>query len=114
MSMIVGYILTGLGAFSTFYFWSYIENDHWYTYTSPLTSHESTMLTMLFLSFALLIGGIVTISFSVLKNKNSGKLNQIENFNGGKPKNVCPKCGTNVTDNCSTCPACGYQFKKKE
>lgn len=114
MSMVIGYVLTGFGAFGTFYFWSYIENDHWYTYTSPLTSHESTMLTLLFLSLATLVGGIMTIVFSVLKNKNSGKLNQIQNFKNGQPKNVCPNCGINVADDCSACPACGYHFEKKE
>lgn len=113
MAMVMGYILIALGASGTFYFWSYIENDYWYTYTAPFTSHETTMLTLLFLSFALLIGGVVTIIVSVLKSKNTGKLNQIQNFKKGLPKNVCPSCGLNVTDSCSACPACGYRFEKE-
>lgn len=113
MAMVIGYILTGVGAMGTAYFWTYIENDYWYTYTSPLTSHESTMLTLLFLSFVMLIGGILSIIVSVLKNKNAGKLNQIQNFKKGQPKNVCPSCGLNVTEDCPTCPACGHHFEKR-
>lgn len=102
MNMILGYVMTFLGFSGTFYFWSYIKHDYWYTYTAPFTSHETTVLTLLVFSIFALIAGIGII-IDALKCKSNGQ-----------PKNVCPNCGLNVTDNCSTCPACGHRFEKGE
>ncbi len=44
--MIFGIVFIILGLFGTFGVGTYINNDSIYTYKSPLTSHELTMLLL--------------------------------------------------------------------
>ena len=52
--MIWGILLSAFGLGGTFGFWNYIVNDIRYSYRSPFTSHELTILCLLFLSIAML------------------------------------------------------------
>lgn len=110
--MIIGYILTALGCFGTAFSFITISNDHRYTYRAPFSDHEKAMMAMLIISFIVLVVGIITIIFSVIKSKNEAKLKQITNVHGDlSVKNKCPKCGLNLSDNCTTCPQCGQKIK---
>ena len=72
--MMAGWIMVALGAIGGVYSWVTIQNDMhpqnlWdgtYTYQSPLTSHETTMIALAVASVIVLVVGIVMIA----KNKN--------------------------------------------
>ena len=72
MNMILGYVMTFLGFSGTFYFWSYIKHDYWYTYTAPFTSHETTVLTKLVFSIYALIAGIGGLCISYYLGTSTG------------------------------------------
>lgn len=113
MNMIVGYLLTFFGASGTVGSIMYIMNDRRYSYRVPFTSHETTFMTICIISFIVLITGIMTIIFSVIKNKNQAKLDSLTGTVGGAPiGNSCPNCGLNVSPNCTKCPKCNYDLKK--
>ena len=101
--MIIGYILIILGIFGVSGSVVTIKNDleyNYYTYSSPYTSHETTMLTLLFICMVMLMLGIAVIIFTVLKKRNEDQLNKVNNYgNNGTIKNVCPNCGLNLSDN---------------
>ena len=112
MNIIVGSILMIIGAFGTVGTFFTISNDRGYTYNPPFTNHEITMLTMFAISIIVLLGGILTVIFSVIKNRNANKLKeltsiQINSHISGK----CPKCSLNVSDDCAVCPRCGEKLK---
>lgn len=113
MNMVIGYILTFLGCFGSAFSFVTISNDHRYTYRAPFTDHERTMITILVISIIVLVAGILTIIFSVIKNKNEAKLKEITNLNqdNSKISNKCPNCNLNVSENCSVCPKCGQKLK---
>ncbi|MGN0459484.1 MAG: hypothetical protein ACI4HL_01075 [Ruminococcus sp.] len=114
MNMIVGYLMTAFGAGGTFGSIVYIMNDRHYSYTSPFTSHEKSVMTILIISVILLVAGIMTIIFAVIKNKNEGKLKEITgNNNGEKSGDVCSNCGINISANCTKCPRCGCELTNK-
>lgn len=113
MNMIVGYLLTFFGAGGTVGSIMYIMNDRRYSYSAPFTSHETTLMTICIISFIALVAGIMTIIFSVIKNKNQAKLDSLTGTVGGTPMgNSCPNCGLNVSSNCTECPKCHYNLKK--
>mgnify|MGYP003107718843 FL=1 len=115
--MIIGYILIILGIFGVSGSVVTIKNDlqnYYYTYSSPYTSHETTMLTLLFICMVMLMLGIAVIIFTVLKKRNEDQLNKVNNYgNNGTIKNVCPNCGLNLSDNATICPKCGTKVKKE-
>ncbi|MGN1132687.1 MAG: hypothetical protein ACI4RL_07235 [Ruminococcus sp.] len=112
MNMVIGYLMTAFGTAGTFGSIIYIMNDRRYSYTSPFSSHEKTLMAICIISFILLVAGIMTIIFSVIKNKNDGKLNEITGkHNGVKSGNVCTNCGINISANCAKCPRCGCELK---
>ena len=115
--MIIGYILIILGIFGVSGSVVTIKNDleyNYYTYSSPYTSHETTMLTLLFICMVMLMLGIAVIIFTVLKKRNEDQLNKVNNYgNNGTIKNVCPNCGLNLSDNATICPKCGTKVKKE-
>ena len=114
MNMIVGYLMTAFGAGGTFGSIIYMMNARHYSYTSPCTCHEKSVMPILIFSVILLVAGIMTIIFAVIKNKNDGKLNEITgNHNGVKSGNVCPNCGINISANCTKCPRCGCELTNK-
>ena len=115
MNMIIGYILTFFGASGTAGSIMYIMNDHRYTYRAPFSSHESAMMAICIISFIIFVAGIMTIIFSVIKNKNQAKLNELTGTTDGAPRgDTCPNCGLNVSPNCTECPKCHYDLKNKK
>ncbi len=112
MNIVIGYILTILGGFGTAGTLLTISNDRRYSYTAPYTSHETTMLTVLVFSVILLMAGITTIIFSVIKNRNENKLKELTNSQTSSLiRGKCPKCNLNVAENCTVCPKCGEKLK---
>lgn len=117
MNIMVGILMTflgGIGSISTFL---NITNDPYNSYISPFNKHETTMMTFFFLSFIILLAGLVILILSYIKNKNQNKFNQIMNIEGTKPdgsiliKNKCPNCNLNISENCNACPKCGIKIK---
>ncbi len=115
--MIMGYIFIILGILGTTRSILTIKNDlesYFYTYSSPYTSHETTMLILLFICMAMLILGIAVIIITILKKRNEDQLNKINNYgNNGTAKNVCSNCGLNLSENAVICPKCGTKVKKE-
>lgn len=111
MNMIIGYLMTtvgGCGCLGTIF---YIMNDHRYSYKSPFSSHEMTMMWLAIISFVIFVIGIMVIIFSVIKNKNQQKLNSLTNtFNGNSTSKTCPTCHLNLSDDANSCPKCGHKF----
>ncbi|MCI8282362.1 MAG: zinc ribbon domain-containing protein [Lachnospiraceae bacterium] len=108
--MVIGYILTVLGILGSVLTVNYMSHDR-YTYTAPLTSHE-TMVFAVFIVFAVMAAaGILTIIFSLVKKKNQDTLNRITDMDeSGKRQNVCPVCGLNLAEGARTCPKCGKRL----
>ncbi len=104
--MVIGYILTVLGILGSVFTVNYMSHDR-YTYSAPLTSHE-TMVFAIFIVFAVMAAaGIITIIFSIVKKKNQDTLNRITNLNeSGKRQHVCQTCGLNLTEGTTICPKC--------
>lgn len=112
MNIVIGYILTILGCFGTAGTLFTISNDHRYSYTAPYTSHETTVLTMLVISVIVLVAGIATIIFAIIKNRNENKLKELTNIQtDSQIIGKCPNCNINVSENCSVCPKCGEKLK---
>ena len=82
-----------------------------YTYSPPFTSHETTMIAIVVIgSIVFLIGLIVTIvSHSSAKRKKeqmSATVMVVKKF-------TCPRCGVNLSTDCSKCPNCGENVSEK-
>ena len=113
--MIWGILLSAFGLGGTFGFWNYIVNDIRYSYRSPFTSHELTILCLLFLSVAMLLAGILVIIFAVIRKNNQDRLQRVERMGpGNQMAGVCPQCGLNITSGTEICPRCGYSMIKSE
>lgn len=117
MNIMIGIFMTVLGAIGSISTLLNIANDPYYTYTAPFSKHETTMMTLFFISFIIFCVGLVILILSYMKNKNQNKLNEIMNINGTKSdgsilvKNKCPNCNLNLSENCTFCPNCGQKIK---
>mgnify|MGYP002539719361 CR=1 FL=1 len=115
MAIVVGLILATFGIVGVIEMSNYISNDWFYTYTSPLTNHEMTMIAFLVIFAIVAAVGIFVILFTVIKKRNSDTLRRLENMQeGGKTLGVCPSCGLNVTVETKVCPRCGTTIHRKE
>ncbi|MGM9537509.1 MAG: hypothetical protein ACI3VN_04175 [Candidatus Onthomonas sp.] len=113
--MVVGYVLTILGVIGTFALIDIIGSDRYYTYSFPLTDHETMMIFLLVVCFIMAAAGIMIIVFSVQKKNNQDRLTRITNMEeNGRKKNVCPNCGLNLADNVLECPRCHTKIEERE
>lgn len=101
MRITIGTILIILGAYGI-----YLSTD-W-----ELTEYEWLIKTI---SLLLIMSGIFTIIYAILKNKSYNKLQQLSNEqNVGYLKNQCPNCKLNVVENTEICPRCNYKLKQEQ
>ena len=72
MNIMIGIFMTVLGAIGSISTLLNIANDPYYTYTAPFSKHETTMMTLFFISFILAFKylssalSIISSKFSIL------------------------------------------------
>lgn len=94
---------------------NYISNDRRYTYSTPFTDHEVSVLIILFICVIACIVGIIMIVFEIIKKNNNDTLHRLQNMQGnGKTAGICPICGLNLTSGADTCPKCGTKINTEE
>lgn len=98
-----GYILTTLGFGGLAYSLFTVNTNKRYSWTSPFSSFEKTIIAVAIISFIILLVGIIMVIFSFVKKKNEDKLNSLKNLGNN---NKCPNCGLNVTAGINECPRC--------
>jgi len=100
---VIGYILTTLGFSGLAYSLFTVNTNKRYSWTSPFSSFEKTIIAVAIISFIILLVGIIMVIFSFVKKKNEDKLNSLKNLGNN---NKCPNCGLNVTAGINECPRC--------
>ena len=103
MITVIGYILTTLGFGGLAYSLFTVNTNKRYSWTSPFSSFEKTIIAVAIISFIILLVGIIMVIFSFVKKKNEDKLNSLKNLGNN---NKCPNCGLNVTAGINECPRC--------
>ena len=116
LGMIIGITMMAIGFVMDIFGFVQIHTDtagyfQKYTYTPPFTSHETNIIAIVVIgSFVFLIGLIVTIiSHSSAKRKKeqmSATVMVVKKF-------TCPKCGVNLSTDCTKCPNCGMDVSEK-
>lgn len=113
MSIIVGTLMMVFGGVGTYLIGLYIENDWRYSYRSPLSNHELTLIIFLLICILAAVAGLFVIIITVWKKRNEDALAKLTNTTSKNLlKNVCPNCGLNVTDGTEICPKCSKPIKK--
>ena len=87
MITVIGYILTTLGFSGLAYSLFTVNTNKRYSWTSPFSSFEKTIIAVAIISFIILLVGIIMVIFSFVKKKNEDKLNSLKNLGNN---NKCP------------------------
>ena len=80
MITVIGYILTTLGFGGLAYSLFTVNTNKRYSWTSPFSSFEKTIIAVAIISFIILLVGIIMVIFSFVKKKNEDKLNSLKNL----------------------------------
>ena len=112
--MVIGYILIILGILGIMPVSSTVINEvdyGRYTYTSPYTTHELSMMFCIVVFVAMIIGGCAVIFFCIAEKRNTDNLIRLQ---GESNKNVCPQCGINISQDTVFCPKCGMKIEREK
>lgn len=111
MTMVLGFLMTGLGLGGGLGIWSAVSKAGW----SAIPARTRQNLTIaLLLCVALFVVGVTILIAGVVKKRNGDDLTRIEGMeSGGHRKGVCPECGLNLSDEAKRCPQCGAEIKKE-
>lgn len=80
---------------------------YYHIYGRIINEYVFFLFTVAILSFIIFIVGILVTYISYRNSKKRDQEKIIEN----SYKNVCPKCGLNLTNECQVCPKCGFEIK---
>ena len=69
MITVIGYILTTLGFSGLAYSLFTVNTNKRYSWTSPFSSFEKTIIAVAIISFIILLVGIIMVIFSFVKKK---------------------------------------------